>query len=123
MIEVEAQEAANMVIDEMGNTAYLYSPTITYNDEGDRKIELGTPKSILVLTFDVSGEELSFKIEGVDMTQTYNAYIKSDEPITKQSILKIGDSFYKILSIAHTVFQDIPVYHRAVITKTKFDEK
>ena len=120
-ISSDAINQFEMIKTEHGTTVTLYDPTITYNDEGDETITLGTGSDVSCVIFTISPEEMQWSVEGIDLTQTYRCYFSNDTNIDKETIVKYNGIYYKIHSLSNVVVEGQTVYKMAVITKSELN--
>lgn len=121
---VMMERVADRLIDGYGNTTVtLYDPTYEYDEDGDVTITLGTGSDLTVLLFDMSGEEMNFEREGIDMQHTYRIYVKASDSssVDKESIFAYGGKYYKVYSIGKATSQSNDVYYSLVITKSELN--
>ncbi len=119
-LTAESAESAEYLIDTFGNEVDMWNPEFIYNEEGDKKLDMGNKRTIMMLMFDASQEEAIMKMEGIDLIHTYRAYAIADEEgnIESSTIFKHGDDYYKIKALARVTFQNTVAYVSMIITKT-----
>jgi hypothetical protein len=114
------------VVDEFGNTATLYNPTVTYNDEGDVSaytLDAGTSVTIICIEGAV-GDAYESQVEGVDNRKTFRVLAKTTESLDNESILSISSDKYEVVggSIRKITFDDTVISQRLIIRKMLLQE-
>ncbi len=121
MVATDAINKIKTIIEKHGTTVTVYSPTKTLNDEGDETLSLGSGTSVKCAIFDIGPEEMQWKVEGLDLADSYRCYFSPSVSIDKDTIVKFNGKYYKIHSLGKAVVEGQTVYYQAVITKAELN--
>jgi len=121
MVSTSAKSQMQTIIDKHGETVTIYSPTKTLNDEGDATLTLGTGTEVKCLMFNIGPEEMQWKVEGLDTTDSYRCYFKYNQSINKDTIIEHDGKYYKIHSLGKVMVDNEDIYIVAVITRAELN--
>jgi hypothetical protein len=103
------------IINKHGNTIIIYDPTISFNVEGDPVYILDAGVSTLSAVFTLDPEEMKYKVEGIDLNNSYMCYIEYDQTIDKDTIYYQG-AYYKVFSFAKIFESDDSCFYNIIIS-------
>jgi len=121
MVSTSAKSQMQTIIDKHGEIVTIYSPTKTLNDEGDATLTLGTGTEVKCLMFNIGPEEMQWKVEGLDTTDSYRCYFKYNQSINKDTIVEHDGKYYKIHSLGKVMVDNEDIYIVAVITRAELN--
>jgi len=103
------------LVKEIGRSVSIYQPTISYNEERDKTYSLGSASSAKAIITDLSPDQPEFTQAGLDINLAYNCYLRSDEKITKDTVIKIGTQYFTIWKIQKNEIAGSTAFYSLII--------
>ena len=116
----------NSSVSELGNTATLYNPTITYNAERDvaaYTLDAGTSITVLLI-LDSDGITYNSEVEGIGDSLSLRALFSTTESVDEESIIKYGSDYFQVAqgSLRKPKLSDTVISNKAILRKMLAEE-